>query len=155
MTRQELIDLVNINFADESNITAEELRKYTNALLDAFYPDAVVDNSLTESITTKSNLFYEVVFAKNGRFINVQIKFINLGTTILNNQRILTIKESEFLQFEDQNTLSVAGRIDLIGMATISVGFVKVTPDNGYFIVYGNLSPNQRFSVNFTLRLKS
>lgn len=152
MTRQDLINLVTTNFADASNITAAELRQYTDALLDAFYPASVTDNQTTETYTTKAgtNFNYNLKLTKNGNLLYVDLSFTPQGSVILGAQNIFTWKKTN-PTYEIDNTLSQQRTFSIGGLNAIVPLFLS----NNVVATQANTQPGVTYFANFVLKLRN
>ena len=152
MTKQDLINLVTTNFADASNITAAELRQYTDALLDAFYPASVTDSQATETYTTKSgtNFNYNLKLTKSGNLLYVDLSYSVIGTNILSARNIFVWKNTN-PTYQIDNTLSQQMTFSIGGLNAIVPLFLS----NNVIATQANTQPGITYYANFVLKLRN
>lgn len=151
MTKQDLINLVTTNFADASNITAAELRQYTDALLDAFYPASVTDSQATETYTTKTTDFnYNLKLTKSGNLLYVDLSYSVIGTNILSARNIFVWKKTN-PTYEIDNTLSQQRTFSIGGLNAIVPLFLS----NNVIATQANTQPGITYYANFVLKLRN
>lgn len=105
-TKLEIIELINTNLADDSEILASEHRDVENALVNELFPDifSEKDSSLTNEITAKNTvntkLKYNIYFVKQGRMVYVYGSITNTSTEIIdfsnNDNFFFEITNSEY-----------------------------------------------------------
>ncbi len=103
-TKLEIIELINTNLADDSEILASEHRDVEKALVNELFPDIFSEKDSSFEITTKNTvntkLKYNIYFIKQGRMVYVYGSITNTSTEIIdfsnNDNFFFEITNSEY-----------------------------------------------------------
>src|SRR5690554_1939978 len=99
-TKTEIIDLIELNLADESDISAELHREVELKLVDEIFSPVNVDSTVSP-VTVFQALIqyseYEIMCKKVGNMVTVQGFFLNSSTLIEPNTPIFKIIDTNFL----------------------------------------------------------
>lgn len=146
-TKTNLINSINSQIT--AIITQAKHRLSMMLIIDELYKAPVIqDNTNTGTIITcpVANLFYEVIFTKNGNNVNIQGYINNSGISILNDIKIFDIIDSEYLpsptgsDFPEYVGLSQKGNGNMLIIVKDSEIRIRLNPLGSGQIAYFNFN---------------